>query len=250
MLFLRKIKNRIHQQSNYKSSFERVYRFRILFIFCLFSQFGLAQSDSVLLTKNFKFEDGVFLNYEDFQNNDPTYRWNELEVGIFSNPKTYLTQVYFMKLKKGQSSQIIDLDKVWGISLDGIPYVQMDKKELKKENAVFSALKVRGKICYLEYEVEVKRMIPMPVYNPLTGKPFRTMNVERNVPIEFKKMMHFDSGQIEDFTVSNFKHWIKEDEKLLQSISEMNELEAAEKLFKCLLIYVDRNEKMIPNNKQ
>jgi len=209
-----------------------------------------AQSDSVLLTKNFKFKDGVFLNYEDFKNNTPTYKWEELETGIFSNPKTFLTQIYFMKLKRGQSKEILDLDKVWGISLDGIPYIQMDKEELRKENAVFSALRVRGQICYLEYEVDVKRMIPMSVYNPLTGKPFRTMNVERNVPVKFKKMMHFDSGEIEDFTVSNFKHWIKADEKLYKTVSEMNEIEAKDKLFKCLLIFVDRNEKMIPNNKQ
>ena len=208
------------------------------------------QSDSVLLTKNFKFKDGVFLNYKDFKNNTPTYQWEELEVGIFSNPKTFLTQIYFMKLKRGQSRESIDLDKVWGISLDGIPYVQMDKEELRKENAVFSALKVRGEICYLEYEVEMKQMIPMSVYNPLTGKPFRTMNVERNVPIKFKKMMHFDSGEIEDFTVANFKHWIKKDEKLYKTVSEMNALEAEDKLFKCLLIFVDRNEKMIPNSKQ
>lgn len=222
----------------------------LVFVFTLLffsSSFLNAQSDSVLLTKNFKFEDGVFMDFKDFQNNNPTYRWNEIEAGIYTNPSTFLTQIHYMKVKQGREVVEVDLDKVWGVSLDGIPFVQLNKEELKKENAVFSALQVRGEICYLDYDVEVKKMIPMPVYNPLTGKPFRSMNVERKVPVKFRKMMHFDSGVIEDFTVNNFKHWIKDDQELYQTVSELNELEAEEKLFKCLLIYVDRNEKMIPN---
>ena len=231
----------------------RIFVINIFLVFIgvtCFNNGSLAQSDSLLLTKNFKFEDGIFLTLEDFQNNTPTYQWSDVELGIFSNPKTFLTQIYFMKLKKGNQVESINLEELWGICLDGIPYVQLDKKELKKDNAVFAALRVRGKICYLEYDVDVKQMIPMSVYNPLTGKPFRTMNVERNVPVKFKKMMHFDSGVIEDFTVANFKHWIEEDEKLVKTLDDLNELEADQKLFKCLLIYVDRNEKMIPNSKQ
>ena len=223
-------------------------KFFVFVLLAVLGSFANAQSDSVLLTKNFKFQDGVFMTFKDFQNNTPTYQWKEIEAGIYTNPKTYLTQVHYMKVKEGRDIVDVNLDKIWGISLDGIPFVQLDKKELRKENAVFSALQVRGEICYLDYEVEVKKMIPMHVYNPLTGKPFRSMNVERTVPIKFKKMMHFDSGIIEDFTVANFKHWIKEDKDLYKTLEELNELEAEEKLFKCLLIYVDRNEKLIPNS--
>ena len=54
--------------------------------------------------------------------------------------------------------------------------------------------------------------------------------------------MHFETGEVKDFTVENFLQWIQDDENLVETIMELSEEERQEKLFKCLLIYVDRNE--------
>ena len=60
--------------------------------------------------------------------------------------------------------------------------------------------------------------------------------------------MNFETGEVADFTIENFLKWILDDPRLIQSINELSQEEAQEKLFKCLLIYDDRNEVFVPGN--
>lgn len=203
-----------------------------------------AQRDTVYLSKNFKFHDGIFFTFEEFKNNTPTYEWDDVEVGIYSNPQNFIAQIHFLKVKKEgeEELQIVDLNEVWGISLDGIPYLRLRAEESnKKELTVFAGLKLRGKICYYEYEEFVMKKIPMSAYNPNTGKPFRTMAVERKVKVIHKNMLHFQTGETAVFSIENFKKWIFDDKKLLKSVEDLTPNQVDEKLFKCLLIYDDRN---------
>ena len=64
-----------------------------------------AQSDTVYLSKNFKFQDGVFLSFEDFRNNKPTYKWNEVEAGVHSNPQNFLAQMFGLRVKKMEDKE-------------------------------------------------------------------------------------------------------------------------------------------------
>ncbi len=220
----------------------RIFLINILFLF--FANVLLAQSDSIVyLSKNFKFKDGVFLTFEDFKNNTPTYSWDDVEAGLFSNPQNFMAQMHFLKTKKTEVAPVqeIDLESIWGICLDGIPYVRLEKEVLNKVNTVFAGLKLRGKICYFEYEEFVLRKIPMSAYNPITGKPFRTMSVERKVKIIHRNMLHFETGEMAKFSQMNFSKWIEDDEKLLKTVQDLNPQEVEDKLFKCLLIYDDRN---------
>ncbi len=207
-----------------------------------------AQSDTVYLSKNFKFQDGVFLSFEDFKNNTPTYKWNEVEAGVHSNPQNFLAQMFGLRVKnmevkegEAQKSRIINLDSIWGICLDGIPYIRLSREELNKENVVFAGLRLRGKICYYEYEEFVIQKKEMSAYNPVTGHPFRTRDVDVKVKLIHKNMLHFETGETAAFSKGNFKEWIKDDKKLYKTVNDLSPLEVEEKLFKCLLIYDDRN---------
>lgn len=220
-------------------------RILLISILCLiFTNVLTAQGDSIVyLSKNFKFKDGVFLNFEDFKNNTPTYEWKEVEAGLFSNPQNFMAQMHFLKIKPNDNSseKEIDLEEIWGISIDGIPYVRLEKEILNKENTIFAGLKLRGKICYFEYEEYVMRRIPMSAYNPVTGKPFRTMKVNRKVKVIHKNMLHFETGEMAVFSAENFSKWIQDDKKLLETVKDLKPQEVKDKLFKCLLIYDDRN---------
>lgn len=216
-----------------------------LLTFVLFANILFGQTDTVYLSKNFKFHDGVFMTFEDFKNNTPTYIWEDVEAGIHSNPQNFLAQMYYLRTKVEKDEAVeakeIDLENIWGISLDGIPYVRLSKEALNKENTVFAGLKLRGKICYYEYEDFEMRKIPMSAYNPVTGKPFRTMNVERKFKVTHKNMLHFQTGETAVFSIENFKKWIVDDKKLLKTVEDLTPKEVDKKLFKCLLIYDDRN---------
>ena len=208
----------------------------------------IAQGDMVYLSKNFKFQDGIFVSFEDFKNNKPTYEWKEVLAGVHSNPQNFLAQMYGLKVEMVEVSEEkeiqyrnVDLESIWGICLDGIPYIRLSREELKKENVVFAGMKLRGKICYYEYEEFVIEKKEMSAYNPVTGYPFRTKDVDVKVKLIHQNMLHFETGETAVFSKENFKEWIKDDKRLYETVSELSTQEVEDKLFKCLLIYDDRN---------
>lgn len=200
-----------------------------------------AQVDSLILTKNYQFNDGVYLSFEAFQSNSPDYRWSELKANLTTNPQTFLTQIEFINVKKADGDIPLDLDKIWGVSLAGIPYLKLPENEKPKAMAVFAGLQLRGKICYYSFEEYKLVKIPIHAYNPYNGRPFRSSVIERNKMVKIEKILNFETGEIADFTVENLKKWIHDDQKLLDTMNSLSPEEAEEKLFKCLLIYDDRN---------
>ena len=206
--------------------------------FCL-----AAQAKEQVVTKNFQFKDGVYLSFEEFQANDPSFLLEELHILSFTNPQTSLTQVdsiYHPKTK-----QDIDPEKIWAICMDGVPAIRIPKNEVNKILPSFAAMKLRGKICYFTYPYYRVRKVPVAAYNPLTGRPFLKGEVERDEKVIVEKMLHFETGEIADFTVDNFLKWIQEDRHLVETIERTPPEEVEEKLFRLLLIYVDRHETTI-----
>ncbi|MEM9920384.1 MAG: hypothetical protein AAF990_19965 [Bacteroidota bacterium] len=200
-----------------------------------------AQRDTLVeLGKNFLFEDGIYLSFESFRTNRPDFTWKELSADVYTNPQTFLTQLGRVNVRDSAGFSIHP-DSLWGLSLGGIPYVRLAHRPFNKPMSVFAGLQLRGNICYFSFEDESVRKIPMPVYNPLTGKPYKVGFVERVQKLIYEKLMRFEDGSIVDFTLENFKEWIKDDEKLLNTVNDFTQQEVIDKLFKCLLIYDDRN---------
>lgn len=204
-----------------------------------FSALGLQAQDSTLLTKNFRFADGVYFNLAQLQANQPAYPLDSLEMQYITNPQTSLTQVDAVLLKK--SKLALPLDSIWVVCLDGVPSVRVPNNEINRTLPNFAALKLRGKICYFTYPDYRTKKVRVAAYNPLTGRPFRQGTVEREQEVIIDKMMHFQSGQIADFNLKNLLAWIQDDQLLVETLSELPPGEQEEKLFKSLLIYVDRN---------
>lgn len=192
-----------------------------------------------LVSKNFRFTDGAYLSLEEWQANNPSYKWEDIEVTFFTNPQTSLTQVERIIHKKDRKE--IDPGTIWALTMDGIPSIRVPKGEIHKELPTFAALKLRGKICYFTYPDWRIKKVYVAAYNPLTGRPFRQGVVEREEEIIISKMLHFETGEVADFTVENFLSWIADDQPLVGTYEELSPEEREEKLFKGLLIYVDRN---------
>lgn len=196
-----------------------------------------------LVTKNFKFEDGIYLSLESFQRNQPDYKWDEVEASLVTNPQSFTTKVEYLLLNQEEKQQTIDVNNVWGLCLGGIPYIQLKEQLLLDSVAThsFAGLRVRGRICYFTFQEEATRLVKISAYNPLNGKPFRTAEIPKKEIYDREQIMDFESGVVVDFNVPNFLNWIESDEDLWQTVNELNAKEADDKLFKCLLIFVDRN---------
>jgi len=79
----------------------------------------------------------------------------------------------------------------------------------------------------------------------MTGVPFLQDEVVTKVEVENSFMLSFESGKIAALTKENFLEWIENDSKLTQTVKRI-EGNVKEKLFKCLLIYDDRNPVFVP----
>ncbi|MEN0004249.1 MAG: hypothetical protein AAF798_08905 [Bacteroidota bacterium] len=202
----------------------------------------LAQADSLLLTNGFKFKDGIYLSFNDFQNNQPAFTWEQLEASLVTSARNMGAQVEYIRQREGAP---IPLSAVWGFSLKGIPYIQVPAVD--KAYAKFAGFKIRGKICFFIVEQEQSQKVEIKAYNPLTRRPFRKGEVENEVLVEQGFMLHFETGAIADFNYEEVLQWIADDKELLESVTELTEEEVAQKLYKCIMIYDDRNGIKVPN---
>ncbi len=217
-------------------------KFHFLFLMLFAINISYSQ-DSLRVSKNFLFKDGIYLSLESFQNNQPDYRWEEVESNLFANPQTFLATVDFIKVNNGDS---LILEDIFSLSLSGIPYIYLEEAPSYKDLTTFVALRVRGKICYFTYADSKSVRFPMSAYNPLNGKPFRTAVIEREQDVVIEKMMLFATGEVTDFNKINLLDWIQDDAGLSKAVAELTPQETKEKLFKCLLIYDDRHEIFVP----
>ncbi len=214
---------------------------KTLQILVLVAFFGasLFGQDSVLLTKNFPFKDGVYLSFAELQSNRPAFALSAVEMQSFTNPQTSLTQVTGIVLKDSRTP--LPLDSVWAICLDGVPSLRVPGTEINRDEPNFAALKLRGKICYFTYPDYRSKKVRVAAYNPLTGRPYREGTVEREEEVFVEKMLRFQTGEVADFNPKNLLDWIQDDPLLVETVMELPHEEQHEKLFKALLIYVDRN---------
>jgi len=217
------------------------FKILIINIISLFAFDVSAQEDSLILTKNYHFNDGVYMSFDAFQSNTPDYQWSELKANLVTNPQTFITQIQYIYIKRKEKEIPLDLDEIWCVSLAGIPYLKLQEGDTKKYLTTFAGLQLRGKICYFSFEDYRLVQILIHAYNPYTGIPFRSGIIERKKNLKFEKILNFETGEIADLTVENLKNWITDDQKLLDTINELTLEEAEERLFKCLLIYDDRN---------
>ena len=68
---------------------------------------GMSQKKENIVTKNFKFENGIYASFSDWQRNKPTYRWDSIETTFAVNPVTFLMQMEVLRVKKtGKVAQI------------------------------------------------------------------------------------------------------------------------------------------------
>lgn len=204
------------------------------------------EKDSVLLTKNFRFQDGVYPDFASFTHNQPLFDWNALESDMVTSWDNKTLQVARVSIKQANTDMdTIDLSEVWGLCLNGVPYIRLADTLKRNDAWVFAALQVRGRISYYEFEVAVTEQVVVKAYNPVTGQPFREGKVPQKKVITQKMMLDFDSGVSLPFNKENFLDRIKNDAGLWQAVSEIDP-EDQTKLFKSLLIYDDRNPVYLP----
>lgn len=204
-----------------------------------FGVLGITQETQ--LTNDFKFENGVFMSYEAFKSNTPDYEWAAMQYDAHASKEKRKIQFRYINTIDTSSNTYIPIvqDSIWGISVNGVPYIRVFIGS--RGVSEFVALRTRGRICYFTYEGFQKVKVPLTVYDPQTGDPVFVKEVINEEEFTYEKMMQFQTGEVGNFDLPTFKKWIADDEKLLDTINGLEEKEATGKMYKSMLIYNDRN---------
>ena len=219
---------------------------RWLLSVCLFwiGQHGAAAQatgrDTVLLDNSFVFADGLYASFEALRRNEPTHRWEEVYAQLFANPQTFVARLLSLDARDPEAAPV-PADSLWGIVLEGIPYVRVPADAHFGKGTPFVGLKVRGRLAYYTWESRREEEVEIRAYNPVNGRPFRTGRVSKEVPVYYEQLLHFADGRIEPFTIQTVLAAIADDEKLHRTLAELPEKEAWDQLYKMLLVFDDRN---------
>lgn len=217
---------------------------RLALALLLLPVISLAQEEGVVVSKNFLFREGVYFSHQAFRNNAPDLAWEQVQARWFTNPQTFLVQMEFIHPKGGGLE--ITPDSLWGFTMQGIPYIRLPREWIRKELATFAPIELRGKICYFDFERLDTFKTLITAYNPYNGRPFRQGYIDKEAQSTYRKMLHFETGQVLDLTRENLLDWIGDDPELSVAVADIPDNELDAKLFKCLLIYVDRKKVYVP----
>lgn len=199
------------------------------------------QAAANFLNRDYQFQDGLYLTYSAFQADSPDHLIDQLEGRLVTNDETGLTKSDYLGVKSDTGAVDIDLSSVWGICLDGIPYIRLTGKGEEPGFATFAKLKVRGAICYFTFETDEPKYVEVKAYNPLNGKPFRQARVKNMERVDNKMIMRFDTGEVKVFNKPNLLAWIEKDPQLTEAVHAITPDKEEEQLYRSILIYDDRH---------
>lgn len=199
------------------------------------------QAQQVEVTPTYRFQDGIYLSFDEFQRNEPSLKWDQFIRRSVTNPESLITQVDFIRYRNSQET--LDLNNIWGICLDGLPFVRIDKDSIHKELPTFAGLRLAGNICYYSYENRVDKTYEIAAYNPLNGEPFRKATVNRTVAEFVEKLFTFEEGGLKSFDKSNIYNLMDDDPELRNKLNQLRptEVEYQEKLFRLVMAYNRRH---------
>lgn len=208
---------------------------RIFLLLLLTTTLALGQAG------DYHFKDGVYFSHSDFKNDAPSQPLYKLpEFAYQLDRQRNLLFLSEKTLSQLSISEIKSLDNIWGICVHGIPYRKVEPKS-KAGVVYFVRYHLVGSICYYYYPAIEDEEVDMPIYDPWLGKKVGGRTITNRERRLVKKIMWFETGEVRPYTIENFKDWAKGDSRVMRTLAELSDAEAAAKLFKLIQIFNDRH---------
>ncbi len=242
--------------------------FRIFFLVCLFSQCmsllrvsGQEKEGMVKYTPDFRFNDGIYLNFDQVKLNSPIPKakiltsvdYNDRE---FFNKILEIDKIYFYD-NMGVRQEVAK-NTIWGFSRNGVLYVQI------QEN--FNRITFVGSICHFVADITTydSRGYNSPYgyydpyyspygygnyYNPYSSygsyySPYRQSSMTRN---ELKQyLIDFESGKVMEFNVDNTELMLMKDNQLYEEYVQLSRKKKKELMFVYIRKFNEKNPLYIP----
>ena len=219
---------------------------------------GQEKEGMVKYTPEFKFIDGIYLNFDQVKLNSPIPK-AKLLTSIDYNDREFfkkileIDKIYFYD-NMGVRQEIAK-NTIWGYARNGVLYVQI------QEN--FNRITFIGSICHFVADITTydSRYYNSPygyydpyyspygygsyynTYNPYYS-PYRQSNVARN---ELKQyLIDFESGKVMEFDVENTELLLMKDSQLYEEYVQLSRKKKKELMFVYIRKFNEKNPLYIP----
>jgi hypothetical protein len=242
--------------------------FRILFLGILFavgipflSLSGQEKEGMVKYTPDFRFTDGLYLNFDQVKLNSPIPK-SKLLTSLDYNDREF-----FKKILEGEKiyfydnmgvRQEIERSSLWGYSRNGVLYIQVQDN--------FNRITFVGNICHFVADITTidSRSYNSPYgyydpyyspygysnyYNPYSSyySPYRQSGIARN---ELKQyLIDFESGKVLEFDVTNTELLLMKDNQLYDEYVQLSRKKKKELMFVYIRKFNEKNPLYIPVEK-
>ncbi|MGA2406692.1 MAG: hypothetical protein ABSF81_08085 [Bacteroidales bacterium] len=239
--------------------------FKIFFLLSLFSQgtpflllSGQEKEGMVKYTPEFRFKDGIYLNFDQVKLNSPIPK-AKLLTSIDYNDREFfkkileMDKIYFYD-NMGVRQEIAK-NTIWGYSRNGVLYVQIQ--------ANFNRITFVGSICHFVADITTydSRYYNSPYgyydpyyspygysnyYNPYDPyySPYRQSNMGRN---ELKQyLIDFESGKVLEFDIENTELLLMKDNQLYEEYVQLSRKKKKELMFVYVRKFNEKNPLYIP----
>jgi hypothetical protein len=191
---------------------------KIFYVFLLsIPALSFAQSDSVLYTRDYPFNEGVYITYSDFRMNRPISKYviesKEDKEQLDFIGKTIQNSEYIF-FKFGGYIHKVKTDSIWGFSQNNTVFINYDKKMFR--------IPVFGNISQFVASVEV-------INNYAGGNSPFYYNygvTATNMPTKGREIrqfvLDFYTGKTYDYTLENITEILKRDEKLYAEFMKLS----------------------------
>jgi hypothetical protein len=241
--------------------------FRILFLFVgvsasvsISSLEGQQREGMVKYTPDFRFKDGIYINFDQVRLNRPIpkaklltsadYNDREFFKNLFKADKIYYYDEMGIRQELAKNS-------IWGYSRNGILYIQV------QEN--FNRITFVGSICHFVADITTYDSRGFsspygyydPYYSPYSYgnyyypygsyySPYRQPGMARNEMKQY--IIDFESGKILEFDVANTELLLMKDNKLYEEYVQLPRKKKKELMFVYLRKFNENNPLYIPAN--
>jgi hypothetical protein len=220
---------------------------------------GQDQPVRVKYTSDFKFKDGIFLNFDQVKANSPIakaklltsadYNDRDFFKKVFESGKIYFYDEMGVR-------QEVDKSNIWGFARNGVLYI------LIQDN--FNRITFVGSICHFvadvtTYDTRYNNYSPYGYYDPYSSygygsyspygsyySPYSQQSMPRN---ELKQyVIESETGKVLEFTVENLKMLLMKDSSLYDEFVQLSRKKQKELMFVYIRKFNEKNPLFLPVN--
>jgi len=218
------------------------------FLFLLIPGLIYSQGDSVKLVKftpEFRFEDGIYLNFKQVKSNTP------VPMSRLLTSTAYDDREFFNYLQESKTIAFYDavgnrntvnIDDLWGFSRNGVLYIRMDDN--------FHRITIVGQICHF---VATITTYDTRHYDPYYNSPYNYYSYRYgNYPTttsssEMRQyLLNFENGEVGDYNIASLEVLLMRDPELHDEFMQLRRKKKKQRKFLYLRKFNDRNPLFVP----